>query len=112
MTLIEAIRLAAVPLIAGLFACLVVGCSDRTSAPAAKSTPSSSPAPSATPSPSGAPVVPPSTAADVTKKGTSTGMIGGESGTVSSSGKPGTGTTEGSGTGAAQSSGSQTVDKK
>jgi hypothetical protein len=39
-------------------------------------------------------------------------MIGGEAGTVASSGKPGTGTDSGAGTGAAQGSGSQTTDKK
>jgi hypothetical protein len=38
------------------------------------------------------------------KGGTETGMVGGEAGTVPSSGKPGTGTSEGAGTGAAKSS--------
>jgi hypothetical protein len=39
-------------------------------------------------------------------------MIGGESGTVASSGKPGTGTDSGAGTGAAQGSDNKTTDKK
>ncbi len=91
-------------------------CSDRkpdtTTAPAAKSVPAPTP-PASTPAPtSTAPVVPPGTGEDVSKKGTSTGMVGGESGTVASSGKPGTGTDSGAGTGAAQSSDSKTADKK
>ncbi len=39
-------------------------------------------------------------------------MVGGEAGTVASSGKPGTGTDSGAGTGAAQGSDSKTTDKK
>jgi hypothetical protein len=39
-------------------------------------------------------------------------MVGGEAGTVASSGKPGTGTDSGAGTGAAQASDSKTTDKK
>ena len=85
---------------------------DTTTAPAAKSVPAPTP-PASTPAPtSTAPVVPPGTGEDVSKKGTSTGMVGGESGTVASSGKPGTGTDSGAGTGAAQSSDSKTADKK
>jgi hypothetical protein len=99
-----------------LFAAISLGgCGDRqpaaTSAPAAKSVPA--PTTPATPAPtSTAPVIPPGTGEDVAKKGTSTGMVGGESGTVASSGKPGTGTDSGAGTGAAQSSDSKTADKK
>ena len=105
-----------IPVSAILFAALFLGaCGDRqpaaTSAPPAKSVaptpPASSPAPTST-----APVIPPGTGEDVTKKGTSTGMVGWESGTVASSGKPGTGTDSGAGTGAAQSSDSKTADKK
>ena len=44
--------------------------------------------------------------------GTNTGMMGGEPGTVASSGKPETGTDTGAGTGAAYGSGSKTTDKK
>ena len=85
---------------------------DTTTAPAAKSVPAPTP-PASTPAPtSTAPVVPPGTGEDASKKGTSTGMVGGESGTVASSGKPGTGTDSGAGTGAAQSSDSKTADKK
>ena len=39
-------------------------------------------------------------------------MIGGESGTVAASGKPGSGTASGGGTGAAESSGSKTATQK
>jgi hypothetical protein len=46
------------------------------------------------------------------KGGATTGMIGGEAGTVASSGKPASGTESGAGTGAAQSSGSQTATGK
>ena len=98
-----------------LFAALCLGCSERktetTVVPPATSAPASAPPPS-TSSSSSAPVIAPGTAEDVTKKGTSTGMIGGESGTVASSGKPGTGTDSGAGTGAAQGSDSKTTDKK
>ena len=96
-----------------LFAALCLGCSERRTetTPPAATPPVSAPAPASTSS-SSAPVIPPGTAEDVTKKGTSTGMIGGEAGTVASSGKPGTGTDTGAGTGAAQGSGSNTTDKK
>ena len=110
---------ALIPVSAMLIAALSLSlsaCSDRkadtTTAPAAKSVPAPTP-PASTPAPtSTAPVVPPGTGEDVSKKGTSTGMVGGESGTVASSGKPGTGTDSGAGTGAAQSSDSKTADKK
>mgnify|MGYP003483654157 FL=1 len=85
---------------------------DTTTAPAAKSVPAPTPPASAPAPTSTAPVVPPGTGEDASKKGTRTGMVGGESGTVASSGKPGTGTDSGAGTGAAQSSDSKTVDKK
>ena len=85
---------------------------DTTAAPAAKSVPAPTPPASAPAPTSTAPAVPPGTGEDASKKGTSTGMVGGESGTVSSSGKPGTGTDSGAGTGAAQSSDSKTTDKK
>lgn len=108
-----------IPVSAMLIAALSLSlsaCSDRkpdtTTAPAVKSVPAPTP-PASTPAPtSTAPVVPPGTGEDVSKKGTSTGMVGGESGTVASSGKPGTGTDSGAGTGAAQSSDSKTADKK
>ena len=109
-----------IPMSAMLIAALSLSlsaCSDRkadtTTAPAAATSvpaptpPASAPAPTST-----APVVPPGTGEDASKKGTSTGMVGGESGTVASSGKPGTGTESGAGTGAAQSSDSKTTDKK
>ena len=85
---------------------------DTTTAPAAKSVPAPTPPASAPAPTSTAPAVPPGTGEDASKKGTSTGMVGGESGTVASSGKPGTGTDSGAGTGAAQSSDSKTADKK
>jgi hypothetical protein len=106
-----------IPVSVILFAALSLGaCSDRkpatTTAPATKSLPGPTPPVStSTPTPTG-PVIPPGTGEDVTKKGTSTGMVGGESGTVASSGKPGTGTDSGAGTGAAQSSDTKTADKK
>jgi len=91
-------------------------CSDRkpatTTAPVTKSEPAATPPASTSTPTSTAPVIPPGTGEDVTKKGTSTGMVGGESGTVGSSGKPGTGTDSGAGTGAAQDSDSKTSDKK
>lgn len=100
---------------------LLSGCSDRNPAPTkpAASSPSAStppatspPASTATPSSSG-PVIPPGTGTDVVaKKGTETGMVGGESGTVAASGKPGTGTASGAGTGAAQASDEKTSNKK
>ncbi len=88
------------------------GCSDRrpvTPTPSVTPVPT---APASTSSSSG-PVIPPSTGTDVvTKKGTETGMVGGESGTVASSGKPGTGTESGAGTGAAIASDEKTTNKK
>lgn len=105
-----------IPACAMLGAAVFLGaCTDRktttTTAPAT-STPASTPPTSTAVPASTAPVIPSGTAEDVTKKGTSTGMIGGESGTVASSGKPGTGTDSGAGTGAAQASDSKTSDKK
>lgn len=103
---------AVVPVSIALLAAVAFsGCSDRK--------PASSPAPVATPAntapmpTSSAPVIPPGTTTDVeTKKGTVTGMVGGEAGTVGSSGKPGSGTASGAGTGAAQSSAEKTENKK
>ncbi|MBC8119083.1 MAG: hypothetical protein H7X75_05865 [Burkholderiaceae bacterium] len=99
---------------------ILSGCSDRN--PGAVKAPASSPAPStppataptSTPAPSSSgPVIAPGTGTDVvTKKGTETGMVGGESGTVAASGKPGTGTASGAGTGAAQASDEKTSNKK
>jgi hypothetical protein len=86
------------------------GCSERKPAPV--TAPAPAPAPSAPAPTSSAPPVTPGTASDVNKKGTETGMVGGESGTVAASGKPGTGTSEGAGTGAAVSSDTKTEDKK
>ena len=95
------------------------GCSERkttVTTPTPAPAPAAAPTPAATPAPvtptSNAPVISPGSGSDVTKKGTETGMIGGEAGTVASSGKPGTGTAEGAGTGAAQSSDSKTENKK
>ena len=98
---------------------LLAGCSDRTKPPApasgsSVSTPPSTSPPASTSTPtSSAPVIAPGTGTDVvTKKGTETGMVGGESGTVAASGKPGTGTGSGAGTGAAQASEEKTTNKK
>jgi len=90
------------------------GCSDRRPV---TTTPSVTPVPTApastSSSSSSGPVIPPSTGTDVvTKKGTETGMVGGESGTVAASGKPGTGTASGAGTGAAIASDEKTTNKK
>ena len=88
-------------------------CSDRKPAPPAAPAPAATPANVAPTPTSSAPVVPPGTGTDVeSKKGTVTGMVGGEAGTVASSGKPGSGTASGAGTGAAQSSGERTENKK
>jgi len=100
---------------AALVALLVGACSDRktiTTTPATTTTPASTPSASTSVPASTGPVIAPGTGEDVTKKGTSTGMVGGEAGTVASSGKPGTGTESGAGTGAAESSGSKTTNKK
>lgn len=89
------------------------GCSDRKTAPPAASAPAAAPANTAPTPTSSAPVMPAGTGTDVEgKKGTVTGMVGGEAGTVASSGKPGTGTASGAGTGAAESSGEKTENKK
>ena len=106
-----------IPLVAALGVIALGACSDRktvTTTPAPSTTSSPGPVPTSTPTTTStsAPVIAPSTAEDVTKKGTSTGMIGGESGTVAASGKPGTGTDSGAGTGASKASGSETTDKK
>ena len=106
----------AIPVFAAVAVAYLGACSDRkttTTTPATTTTaPASTPAASTSTPTSSAPVIAPGTAEDVTKKGTSTGMIGGEAGTVASSGKPGTGTESGAGTGAAQESASKTTDKK
>lgn len=106
------VRSVLIPLCAVLSVAVCVACSDKKTV----TTPAPAPAPTtATPpntSSSSGPVIAPGTAEDVTKKGTSTGMIGGEAGTVASSGKPGTGTDSGAGTGAAQGSDSKNTDKK
>lgn len=88
-------------------------CSERKLAPPAAPAPAATPA-NVVPTPtSSAPVMPPGSGTDVeSKKGTATGIVGGEAGTVASSGKPGTGTASGAGTGAAQSSGEKTENKK
>lgn len=85
-------------------------CSDRKPAPVTAPAPAA--APSAPAPTSSAPPVAPGTASDVGKKGTETGMVGGEAGTVASSGKPGTGTSAGAGTGASESSDTKTENKK
>jgi hypothetical protein len=104
-----------VPIAAALVALSLGACSDRKpspTTPAATAAPAPTPPASTSAPASAGPVVAPGTGEDVTKKGTSTGMIGGEAGTVASSGKPGTGTDSGAGTGAAQGSDSKTTDKK
>ncbi|HYM48844.1 MAG TPA: hypothetical protein VES91_10215 [Burkholderiaceae bacterium] len=101
--------------VAALAALALNSCSDRKPVPAPTSSPApASPPANTAPTPtSNAPVVTPGTGTDVaTKKGTETGMVGGESGTVASSGKPGSGTSSGAGTGAAEGSGDKTVNKK
>ena len=107
----DMMRTALLSLLAASATAMSLGCTDRK----VETTTVPAPAPATTPAPSpasSAPVIAPGTGEDVTKKGTSTGMIGGEAGTVASSGKPGTGTDSGAGTGAAQGSGAQTTDKK
>jgi len=71
------------------------------------------------PTPSGAapasssdPVAVPGKGADAAAKDTQSGMIGGASGTVASGGKPGSGSTSGAGTGAAESSDAKVDTKK
>ena len=102
-----------------IVAIALTACSDRrptqttppvTTAPTAPTAPTVT---TGTSSSSSGPVIAPSTATDVvTKKGTETGMVGGESGTVAASGKPGTGTASGAGTGAAVASDEKTTNKK
>ena len=106
------LRSTLIPLGAVLAVSVCVACSDKKTVTTNVPAPAPASAPANTSSSSSTPVIPPGTAEDVTKKGTSTGMIGGESGTVASSGKPGTGTDSGAGTGAAQGSDSKTTDKK
>lgn len=106
------LRSTLIPLCAVLAASICAGCSDKKTVTTTVPAPAPASAPANTSSSSSAPVITPGTAEDVTKKGTSTGMVGGESGTVASSGKPGTGTDSGAGTGAAQGSDSKTSDKK
>ena len=106
---------AVVPVSIALLAAVAISsCSDRkTVAPPAPSAPMAPPANTAPTPTSSAPVMAPGTATDAeSKKGTVTGMVGGESGTVASSGKPGTGTASGAGTGAAKSSDEKTENKK
>lgn len=103
----------AVSIAAALVALSLAACSDRkTTTTTTTTTPAAPPAASTSAPASTGPVIAPGTGEDVTKKGTSTGMIGGEAGTVASSGKPGTGTDSGAGTGAAQGSDTKTTDKK
>lgn len=108
----------------------VAGCGQRSDGntpdgvkapPPAPVTTSTAPAPApATPMPPATDVKPSGDPAPITgqavdpatDKGTKTGMPGGEAGTVASSGKPGTGTADGAGTGPAVSSGEKTVNKK
>lgn len=104
----KVVRTIPVMSIAALAMFSVAGCSERKQTPP----PAPASAPSTTSPSSSAPPVTQGSATDVTKKGTETGMVGGEAGTVSSSGKPGTGTSSGAGTGAAQSSDSKTENKK
>lgn len=94
---------------------------DGVKAPPPATTTSTAPTPApATPMPPASDVKPstdpapvPGQGKDVTQdKGTETGMPGGEAGTVPSSGKPGTGTSSGAGTGPAVSSGEKTENKK
>ena len=105
---------AVVPVSLALLAAVALSsCSDRKPAPPAAPAPAATPGNVAPTPTSSAPVMPPGTATDVeSKKGTVTGMVGGEAGTVGSSGKPGSGTASGAGTGAAQSSAEKTENKK
>ncbi len=91
---------------------VVAACGERSSDSKSSGAPAAAPpAPAASAPPSSAPMA--GKAEDVTAKGgTTTGMVGGEAGTVASSGKPESGTQSGGGTGAAQSSGSQTATGK
>lgn len=107
---------AALPLTLALTATVVISsCSERKPSPSvtpAATVPANTAPTSAGPT-SSAPVIAPGAAIDVeSKKGTVTGMVGGEAGTVASSGKPGTGTASGAGTGAAKSSEEKTENKK
>lgn len=112
-----------------LAAAMATGCGQRNtgntpdgvSAPPPSTTTSTAPAPaSATPMPPASNVAPTANPAPVPgqgtelsqDKGTATGMPGGEAGTVASSGKPGSGTQAGAGTGPAVNSGSTTQNKK
>ena len=104
-------RLAGLPAALAALLMTLASCGERQPV-APPPAPKAAPAPVPPASTSTAPVIPPGTAEDVTKKGTSTGMIGGESGTVAASGKPGSGTDSGAGTGASQASDSKTSDKK
>lgn len=64
------------------------------------------------PSASSDPVAVPGKGTDATAKDTQSGMVGGASGTVASGGKPGSGSTSGAGTGAAESSDGKVETKK
>jgi hypothetical protein len=93
----------------------LAACQERK--PAEAQTPSASsgeyPTPSsAAPTSSSDPVAVPGKGTDVTSKDTTSGMVGGASGTVASGGKPGSGSTSGAGTGAAVSSDSKVDTKK
>lgn len=116
-------------LAAAVLALAAAGCGQRDAgntpdgvkAPPPATTTSTAPAPApATPTPPAADVKPstdpapvPGKATEITQdKGTATGMPGGEAGTVASSGKPGSGTSSGAGTGPAVSSGEKTENKK
>lgn len=91
----------------------LAGCGDRKSTAPVSAPAPSAPANTAAPAPTTtAPTVPAGSGSEVTKKGTETGMIGGEAGTAASDGKPGSGTNSNAGTGAAQSSDGKTSDKK
>jgi len=109
---------------AAILSLAAAGCQDRgrgVTAPPPSAGTSTAPAPApATPMPPTAdvkpstdPVAVPGKGTDVEQdKGTQTGMPGGEAGTVPSSGKPGSGTSSGAGTGAAVSSGERIQNKK
>jgi len=70
------------------------------------------PTPSGAPASSSDPVAVPGKGVDAAAKDTQSGMIGGASGTVASGGKPGSGSTSGAGTGAAESSDAKVDTKK
>ena len=93
----------------------LAACQDRkpSQAPPPPASSGEYPTPSSvSPTSSSDPVAVPGTGTDATAKDTTSGMVGGASGTVASGGKPGSGSTSGAGTGAAESSDAKPASKK